>query len=461
NTSGVYPTWCQFGAITINGEAVTPTDGNNQAGLWWSYEHQDEWLVTPPFNCPPDAYITLDSYVFLGSSNGDHYYIKVSTNNGNTWDTLWDASTQTGGWNYYASLLTVNLSQYSGMQINLAFHADDPASNDGLWYVWFIDNVYIGNAVESVSFAHQPGRLLIPASSPNHRSGSPTSDISSRAMEQGWFRDEPNIPLRQQIKTKITSDRVLTGYQVWRLLAGQENNPGSWVSITPVNITATNIEDPNWNTLPYNSYRWAVKAVYTAGVMSGASFSNILAHIAENGTLVGFVRRSNNQGIAGATVATGSHSATTNPAGAYSLILPAGVYDVTAIANGFHPRTIEGVLVSPNQTITLNFVMTPTANEDELNPVTATALKGSFPNPFNPETTILYDILEPAFVSLEIYNAKGQKLRTLINEPKSTGRYGIVFNGRDDSGKALSSGVYIYRLKAGSYTSTRKMMMME
>ena len=461
NTSGVYPTWCSFGAITISGTPVTPTHGSNQAGLWWSYEHQDEWLVTPSFNCPPDAYITFDGYVFLGSSNGDHYYVKVSTNNGNTWDTLWDASTQTGGWNYYASPITVDLSQYSGMQINLAFHAEDPPSNDGLWYVWFIDNIYIGNAVTSVSFNGGTQRLYRPFTAGNGRSGHPTSNQPSRSQELGWLRNEPSIPLRHQIKTIVNTERVLTGYYVWRLLAGQENNPTTWTSLTPNPVTSTTLEDTGWTTLPYNAYRWAVKAVYTAGVLSGASFSNTIAHIAENGTIVGFVRRSNNLGIAGATVSTGSHSATTNPAGAYSLILPAGVYNVTANATGYYPRTIEGVLVTPNQNTTLNFVMTSTEIEEELNPVTATALKGCFPNPFNPETTILYDILEPAFVTLEIYNARGQKVRSLISESKASGRYGVVFNGRDDRGNPLSSGVYIYRLKAGSFSATSKMMLME
>ncbi|HNT52565.1 MAG TPA: choice-of-anchor J domain-containing protein, partial [Candidatus Syntrophosphaera sp.] len=152
NTSGVYPTWCRFGAITISGQPAAPPDGSYQAGLWWSYNHQDEWLITPSFNCPPAAYLNFASYVFLGSTNGDHYYIKVSTDDGNSWSTLWDASAQTGGWNYYASPITVDLSLYEGLQLKIAWHADDPPSNDGLWYVWFIDDIYIGNAVSGVTF---------------------------------------------------------------------------------------------------------------------------------------------------------------------------------------------------------------------------------------------------------------------------------------------------------------------
>ncbi|MDD2332728.1 MAG: choice-of-anchor J domain-containing protein, partial [Candidatus Cloacimonetes bacterium] len=152
NTSGVFPTWCNFGSITISGVPTGPHSGNYQAGLWWSYDYQDEWLITPLFNCPPSAYLRFWSHVFYGSENGDHYYIKISTNGGTSWSILWDASAQTGGWNSYASPITLDLSMYEGLQVKLAWHAEDPESNDGLWYVWFIDDVYIGNEVTAVAF---------------------------------------------------------------------------------------------------------------------------------------------------------------------------------------------------------------------------------------------------------------------------------------------------------------------
>ena len=83
------------------------------------------------------------------------------------------------------------------------------------------------------------------------------------------------------------------------------------------------------------------------------------------------------------------------------------------------------------------------------------------PNPFNPETTIRYDILDPCIVNIEVYNLKGQKVRTLLNEAKTSGRHSVVFDAKDDRGNMLSSGVYFYRFTAGSYTSTRKMLLME
>jgi len=460
NSSGVYPTWCRFGSTMIGGETVAPTDGSFQAGLWWDYNHQDEWLITPSFNCPSEAYITFDSYVFLGSENNDHYLIRASSDAGITWTTLWDASTQTGGWNYYDSSITVDLSAYAGIEISLAMHADDPPSNDGLWYTWFVDNVYIGNALTSVSF-DGPIRNRSRSVMPGIASISRTPDQPSRAMANGWMRKEQCLPKRGTGRSRALDQRVLTGYNVHRLLAGQEANQALWTQVNDEMINIPEAIDESWTDLPNGTYRWAITAVYTAGVNSAPAFSNAVVREQLYGTIVGFVRRSNNQGIAGAIVSSGDYSATTNNAGAYSLYLPAGLHDVTATAPGFNPLAMNQINVIPNQNITINFVLIPTSNEDDLNPVVATTLKGNIPNPFNPSTTILYDILLPCPVRLDIYNARGQKVRSLIDEWKASGHHSVVWDGRDDAGRATSSGVYFYRFTARDYSSTRKMLLME
>jgi flagellar hook assembly protein FlgD len=94
-------------------------------------------------------------------------------------------------------------------------------------------------------------------------------------------------------------------------------------------------------------------------------------------------------------------------------------------------------------------------------PVTVTALRGNYPNPFNPETTISYDIKDASNVRLDLYNVKGQLVRSLVNQDQAAGRYKVVFNGRDAKGNPLSSGIFLYRFTAGAYSSTRKMMLME
>jgi hypothetical protein len=102
-----------------------------------------------------------------------------------------------------------------------------------------------------------------------------------------------------------------------------------------------------------------------------------------------------------------------------------------------------------------------TANDDPGTPVVATELHGNFPNPFNPETTIRYSVKEASPVTIEIYNVKGQLVRTLVSEAKAAGNYNVTWNGRDNNGNAAASGVYFYKMNAGKYSSTKKMIMMK
>ena len=85
-------------------------------------------------------------------------------------------------------------------------------------------------------------------------------------------------------------------------------------------------------------------------------------------------------------------------------------------------------------------------------------LDQNFPNPFNPETTIHYAVPEASDVRLIIYSLQGQEVRVLINVPQSAGRYNTRWDGRDASGRFVSTGIYLYRLEAGSNVALRKMV---
>lgn len=87
------------------------------------------------------------------------------------------------------------------------------------------------------------------------------------------------------------------------------------------------------------------------------------------------------------------------------------------------------------------------------------ALYPNFPNPFNPETTISFDVPEPGQVRITIYNHLGQKVKTLLNEMKTAGRYQLIWNGTDDVGRKVSSGVYFYQFETEKYSATRKMIL--
>lgn len=95
-------------------------------------------------------------------------------------------------------------------------------------------------------------------------------------------------------------------------------------------------------------------------------------------------------------------------------------------------------------------------------------LANNYPNPFNPQTTIRYEMPVTGKVVLEIYNLLGQKIRTLVNEEKNAGRYSVVWNGLTDNENLVSSGVYFYRLvvsshdptRSGNHSITKKMVLM-
>ena len=90
-----------------------------------------------------------------------------------------------------------------------------------------------------------------------------------------------------------------------------------------------------------------------------------------------------------------------------------------------------------------------------------TELLGNYPNPFNPSTKINFSIKDDSRVSLQIYNMKGQLVKSLLNEVIETGDHTISWNGTDNSNKSVSSGVYFYKMKTPNFTATKKMILMK
>ncbi len=85
----------------------------------------------------------------------------------------------------------------------------------------------------------------------------------------------------------------------------------------------------------------------------------------------------------------------------------------------------------------------------------------NYPNPFNPETHIQYALPKAEQVRITIYDIQGQLVRTIVNERKSAGTYSVVWDSKDQYDNKVPSGVYLYRLKAGSFVMTQKMILMK
>jgi FlgD Ig-like domain len=104
----------------------------------------------------------------------------------------------------------------------------------------------------------------------------------------------------------------------------------------------------------------------------------------------------------------------------------------------------------------------PPTGADNVNDLVNEVHLSNYPNPFNPQTTIYYGISELSFVELIVYNIKGQKVKQLVDDQFPAGQYSVVWNGKNENGKNVSSGVYFYKMKLGGrYTSTRKMILLK
>jgi hypothetical protein len=88
------------------------------------------------------------------------------------------------------------------------------------------------------------------------------------------------------------------------------------------------------------------------------------------------------------------------------------------------------------------------------------ALEQSYPNPFNPTTQIRYALPQPEHVRLVVYDVLGQRVRVLVDEYQAAGYHTVAWDATNETGSAVSSGVYLYRVTAGKFTSLKKMILM-
>ena len=106
---------------------------------------------------------------------------------------------------------------------------------------------------------------------------------------------------------------------------------------------------------------------------------------------------------------------------------------------------------------------TPTSVESMLGAVPEEfVLHEAYPNPFNPSTNIQFDLPKTVPVTLEIYNILGVRIRTLVRrEVMNAGRYTAAWDGRDEGGRSVSTGVYVYRISAGDFHASKKMAILK
>ncbi|MDY0127165.1 MAG: T9SS type A sorting domain-containing protein, partial [Candidatus Cloacimonadaceae bacterium] len=103
----------------------------------------------------------------------------------------------------------------------------------------------------------------------------------------------------------------------------------------------------------------------------------------------------------------------------------------------------------------------PISNTDVHTPVLSSGLDNIYPNPFNPSTTIRYNVAKTERISLKIYNLRGQQVKELVNESKTAGTHTANWDGTDKAGNPVASGVYYLRLQTNTTRETRKLTMIK
>jgi hypothetical protein len=150
---------------------------------------------------------------------------------------------------------------------------------------------------------------------------------------------------------------------------------------------------------------------------------------------------------------------------------PATQHQINSLPSwgGLHENTLYYWAVSPvNEAgwteIETVFTFTTIGNVSiDDNPVSPhlNQLSQNYPNPFNPDTIISFSLGSDSFVNIEVFNAKGQKVKTLLNENRVSGDHHVVWNGKDDNNHSISSGLYFFKMTTDGYSQTKKMILMK
>ncbi len=150
SNAGLPATWTITGPVSFYNSTIFPQDGDFQVFMMWDFNEQNEWLITKEFVVPAGD-LQFWFYGVTGSGFGDNYFVKITTDGGQTWDILWNASNLPYGQNLYQEPVSIDLNMYAGQNARLAWHNEDGPSNFGMWYYWAIDNITIGDAAVNLT----------------------------------------------------------------------------------------------------------------------------------------------------------------------------------------------------------------------------------------------------------------------------------------------------------------------
>ncbi|MCF7794700.1 MAG: carboxypeptidase regulatory-like domain-containing protein, partial [Candidatus Cloacimonetes bacterium] len=293
------------------------------------------------------------------------------------------------------------------------------------------------------------------------------ADVTTNDVFLTWEMPAENVsrnanPIHQrsrQSRNRITDKKSVSATENFRNLTG--------FKIFKNNSMIVEISDPNTmeyldEFLPAGDYEYFVRAEYDDGILSDPSNTvdvtivlseptDLQADVIDDDVELSWTAPADNRSITGYRIYRNNNEIATTTETTFTdedLNVGSYTYFVKAEYGQYLSDPSNEVVVELTDAI--NFIIPE-----------RTALLGNHPNPFNPETYISLALKENSFVTLEIYNIKGQKIRTLLNDEMSAGIHSLIWKGEDDAGKQAASGVYFYKMKAGNILQTKKMILMK
>jgi hypothetical protein len=187
-------TWQKYGTVYFLDLTVEPVEGDFQAFVHWDVEPQDEWLISKEFEAPAG---NLEFwYNGKNGSNFSDYYVKVSTDGGETWFELWNASDLPNGRNNYDFPVILDLQPWAGQNIRIAWHAYSPLY--GLEGAWLIDKISVGEMrinVEDLKYlskTERPAGESISGTIPSIRGGADLPRVTFEDMNYNFNNTRAN-----------------------------------------------------------------------------------------------------------------------------------------------------------------------------------------------------------------------------------------------------------------------------
>jgi hypothetical protein len=314
-----------------------------------------------------------------------------------------------------------------------------------------------------------------------------TDDLES--VDLSALAINPHHPAQNKSMTSFRTDRILVEFIVYRLQAGDEETPDLWDEIATVPVTQTSVTDIGIADILNGSYRYAVRSVYTNNVLSLPSLSNIIEYeesipsianleaevIGNDVHLSWEIQRQGQSNRVTWTERANRDQGSGSPCNRALLgfritrngpVIADGIMKTSFIDEDLEPDeylySVIGLFTngSTNMLYETAIVYTGIDDNDPLVPL-ITELLGNSPNPFNPDTVISYSLETEGPVMLEIFNIRGQLVKTMVNEHQPAGRYSVVWKGKDEAGRSAGSGIYFYRMTTASYRAAKKMIMLK